>query len=134
MGFIWGSIPLNNAFAASFQMATDPGAMWRTYPMLPEGTENWNPSFVDDNNPSHHYAGLFYMGYFFGEDIGKFTNWLRDGPLSSTNREDLNLGYLAARHGDLLSQGVITMHEVGQALRFSVDARPGIWPANTPWR
>jgi hypothetical protein len=59
MGFIWGSIPYDDAPSSTLQMATDPQAMWRNYPLLFEGTQNWNPDFVDDKNPSHHYAGLF---------------------------------------------------------------------------
>jgi hypothetical protein len=135
VGFIWGSIPYHqNRLGASVQMAVDPQAVWRNMPYLYEGTANWKPSFVDDGNPSHHYAGLFYAGYAWGQEAGIFSNWLRDGPLSGNNPPDLILGNIAAIHGNLLWHGAITMGEVGQAVRYALDARPGWWSGNAPGR
>ena len=132
VGFIWGGVPLGHAIPAAWQMATNPGAAWRQYTPLVEGTEYWNPALVDDENPSHHYAGLFYMGFFFGPAIGHASNWLRDGPLSGTVVEDLNLGYLAVNQGAMLYDGIISMAEVGLAVLYAVNTRPGLWPGDTP--
>ena len=132
VGFIWGGVPLGHAIPAAWQMATNPGAAWTQFTPLFEGTGNWDPRLVDDENPSHHYAGLFYMGFFFGPAIGHASNWLRDGPLSGTVVEDLNLGYLAVNQGAMLYDGIICMAEVGLAVLYAVDARPGLWPGDTP--
>lgn len=132
IGFIWGGVPLGYAITAAWQMATNPGAAWQQNEPLFEGTANWKPALVDDSNPSHHYAGLFYMGYFFGPTAGYISNWLRDGPLSNRNVPDLNLGYVAASHGAMLYGGIISMAEVGLTVSYAVDTRPGLWAANSP--
>jgi hypothetical protein len=132
IGFIWGGVPLGHAIPATWQMATNPGAAWAENTPLFEGTEGWNPSLVDDENPSHHYAGLFYLGYFYGPYLGCFGNWLRDGPLSDRNVPDLNLGYIGAHHGAMLFDKIINMGEVGTAARFALDSTPGIWSIDTP--
>lgn len=135
IGFIWGGIPLGDPLASSVQMLT-PGTAWADYPPLFEGTENWIPGLVDDENPSHHYAGLLYFGYFFGAYHGETINRLRDGSLSDYSQADIDLGSIAARHGGMLHplSGAIKMNELGQAARYALDARPGIWPIDTPGR
>ncbi|GIV70763.1 RHS repeat-associated core domain-containing protein [Caldilinea sp.] len=132
IGFIWGGVPLGHAIPAAWQMATNPGAAWAQYEPLFEGTANWEPALVDDVNPSHHYAGLFYMGYFFGPTIGYISNWLRDGSLSNRNVPDLNLGYVAVSHGAMLYDGIISMAEVGSAASYALDVRPGLWASDSP--
>ena len=132
IGFIWGGVPLGHAIPAAWQMATNPGAAWAQYEPLFEGTANWRASLVDDPNPSHHYAGLFYLGYFFGPAAGYASNWLRDGPLSELSNPDLNLGYVAVSHGSMLYDGIISMAEVGLAVTYAVDARSGLWASNSP--
>ena len=132
VGFIWGGVPMGHAIPAAWQMATNPGAAWGQNTPLFEGTGNWDLRLVDDENPSHHYAGLFYMGFFFGPAIGHAANWLRDGPLSGVVVEDLNLGYLAVNQGAMLYDGIIAMGEVGLAAQYALDVRPGLWPSNTP--
>ena len=132
IGFIWGGVPLGHAIPAAWQMATNPGAAWAQYEPLFEGTANWRESLVDDPNPSHHYAGLFYLGYFFGPAAGYASNWLRDGPLSGLSNPDLNLGYVAVSHGSMLYDGIISMAEVGLAVTYAADARSGLWASNSP--
>jgi RHS repeat-associated protein len=90
IGFIWGGIPLGDPLSSSAQMLT-PGTAWANYPPLYEGVTNWSPGLVDDENPSHHYAGLVYFGYFFGAYHGETINWLRDGPLSGYSQADIDL-------------------------------------------
>jgi hypothetical protein len=81
--------------------------------MLQLGTTGWNPSLWDDQNPSHHYAGLFYAGFFFGRAIsnrvGDFREewdpqsnfpWIRR--LDPRNEPDIRLGHIAVVHGDRL--------------------------------
>jgi len=123
IGFIWGGVPLGHAIPAAWQMATNPGAAWAQYQPLFEGTANWRSALVDDPNPSHHYAGLFYMGYFLGPTAGYISNWLRDGPLSDLNIPDLNLGYVAVSHGAMLHDRIISMAEVGSAASYALRSR-----------
>jgi hypothetical protein len=79
IGFIWGGVPLGHADRATWQMATNPGVAWAENIPLFEGTEGWDQALVDDENPSHHYAGLFYLGYFYGPLLSCGGNWLRVG-------------------------------------------------------
>jgi len=132
IGFIWGGVPLGHAIPATWQMATNPGTAWTANTPLFEGTAGWDPALVDDENPSHHYAGLFYLGYFYGPYLGCSGNWLRDGPLSDRNVPDLNLGYIGVQHGAMLHDTIVNMSEVGTVARFALDPTPGIWALDTP--
>jgi hypothetical protein len=39
-------------------------------PFIHLGDGGWNPALVDpEGQQSHHYAGLFYAGYFFGDSV-----------------------------------------------------------------
>jgi len=131
IGFIWGGVPLGHEIPATWQMATNPGAAWAENTPLFEGTEGWNPAFIDDENPAHHYAGLFYLGYFNGRPLGYVGNWMRDGPVNFDPRRwgnegifanpaqaDLDLGYLAVDHGAWLFTGKLNM-----GLDLSAEAR-----------
>jgi len=113
---------------------TNPGPVWAQYSPLGEGTADWRPELVDDENPSHHYAGLFYMGYFFGDWFGASVNWLRDGPLSDYSQPDLDLGNLAAQHGEMLWRGRFSMYALGDILRYSLSVQAYLWPAGYPYR
>ena len=133
IGFIWGGIPLGHAIPATLQMATNPGAAWTENPPLFEGTKGWNWRLVDDENPAHHYAGLFYLGYFNEKTIGYLGNWMRDGPVNFDPRQwggglfttpayaDLDLGYLAVDHAVSLSQGQIGITKVGSIARDALS-------------
>ncbi len=103
--FVWGGVPLGFPVISALQMGTNPGAQWSMYPPLHEGTAGWQPALVDDENPSHHYAGSAYVGYYFGAGVGITVNWLRDGPWSDLSLPDLTLGDRAALHGYLLRYG-----------------------------
>ncbi len=132
IGLIWGGIPLDTAARAMAQMATNPGAAWDENTPLFEGTENWKPRLVDDGNPSHHYAGLLYVGFFSGAPLGHTINWLRDGPLSDPSQPDIELGRVAVDHGAMLYDYIINLEELGSAACYALDVRPAIWPKNTP--
>ncbi len=53
---------------------------------------------ADDNNPSHHYVGLLYFGYYTGMDASTIINFGRD----YNNLPDIRLGTIASIHGGLL--------------------------------
>ncbi len=131
-GFVFGGVPLGHYILSAWDMAT-PANCWTAYPPLFEGSEGWRPELVDDENPSHHYAGLFYMGYFFGASIGRAVNWLRDGPLSVTSEPDLVLGDLAADQGQMLAMHRYPMSRLGDVLRRYLNARDEIWPRGYPY-
>ena len=48
------------------------------------------------NNQSHHYAAMFYFGYYFGKDFTGLVNVGRDW----NNLPDLLLGIVAGGHGE----------------------------------
>jgi hypothetical protein len=87
-----------------------------------------------DRNPSHHYAGLFYIGYFFSNVPATFVNWVRDGPLTGpANAPDLRLGNIAARHGDMLWCGRFSIYALGDVIRYSLSIKAYLWPADYPY-
>jgi RHS repeat-associated protein len=60
------------------------------------GNEGLPEEFLDDEhaqqNQSHHYAGTFYLSYFFSPDLAKLINLIRD----PSNPGDILLGNEAA--------------------------------------
>jgi RHS repeat-associated protein len=137
VGFIWGGMPLGPVVLSGVLGGLNPCVL---YPCLYEGAEGWHSDLVDDKNPSHHYAGLFWLGFFAGHyippDVGGFVagllNFARDGPWSDPSEPDLKLGDLAVDHGVLLAIGRITIGEVELAIGYACDAGAGLWPMDTP--
>lgn len=131
---VYGSIPhwkLTSPMLATARML-DVGSRFAEYPALVEGAEGWISELVDGNNPSHHYAGLFYTGYWFGSGGGIVANWLRDGPISGNNTPDILLGNIASRHGWSLAQGNYSMFELGNVLRARLGTEPSLIPGHYP--
>jgi len=93
-----------------WQDAAQEVAGGHTMRFLNESIENLQSQYLDkrsSENQSHHYAGLFYLGYFGGETMGILVNFGRDTinpkPLGiDWNQGDLNLGKIGAIHGDQL--------------------------------
>lgn len=127
VAFVWGGVPYVAPLSASVTMAVNPGSAWEQYPPLQEGTAGWNPSLVDDENPSHHYAGFLHAGYFLSYLPGAVVNYLRDG-LMGYNPQDLRCGNIAARHGDMLFDHHFTMYDLGYVIRGALSVSPSIWP------
>lgn len=135
-GFVWAGVPLGRPLQSALRFATRASATatWEAYPPLYEGTAEWRPELMDpDGNPSHHYAGFFYMGYFFGDEASQPVNWLRDRPLSNRNDPDLLLGNIAARHGALLSKGRFSSYALGHVIQYALSVRAHIWPIHYPY-
>jgi RHS repeat-associated protein len=67
-----------------------------------ESNDGLNPDFIDSRkdweNQSHHYAGIFFLGYFAGQEIASGINEVRDN-LIRPNAGDVNLGEVAASDG-----------------------------------
>jgi hypothetical protein len=91
-------------------LASAHGPVWKP---LPEGIEGFEPTLVDTNtgdfNPSHHYAGLFFLGYFLsqstpggfpGAAVAAAVNFKRD----ENNPPDIALGNHAILHGWAVSK------------------------------
>ena len=140
-GFLFGGIPLShsvtrfwitlrisNPLFSAIDMAF-PVEDWNAEWPLEEGDKGWDQIFMEvgDPNPAHHYAGLFYMGYWFGRIPGELTNWARDAVIG-WNPPDIRLGDLAARHGSELRSGRFTIHQLGTHIANSLDPSPdGYW-------
>jgi len=72
---------------------------------LREGMDSWHVDYMDSavlaQDQTHHYAGLFFLGYFSGKTVGRAINRGRDSSFRvndgslSTNMGDINLGNLA---------------------------------------
>jgi len=68
-------------------------------PFNHEGNQGLDPDYLDSlgrrQNQSHHYAGIFFLGYYAGPQASSIIELGRD----SDNPGDLRLGGVAARHG-----------------------------------
>jgi RHS repeat-associated protein len=76
------------------------------YYHLEEGNTGLPEVYLDSledpaSNQSHHYAGLFFLGYYAGGPGGISGNLVRDA-LTKYNAGDVALGNLAAFHGACL--------------------------------
>ena len=129
IGNVWGGIPFGSPIGSAIQARGGP-----VLPILREGNANWIPALVDDGQPAHHYAGLFYTGFFFGANNAAAINWLRDGPLSTNNPPDLHLGYVAGIKGSMLWAGLLSPSGISTAAQSALDVRLDNWyePAR-PW-
>lgn len=76
--------------------------------MPPEYLETINSQLQPEVNQSHHYAGLFFLGFFTDVPTAVAVNIARDTidpgpPLAiAYNPGDIALGNVAARHGSWL--------------------------------
>ena len=129
IGLVWGGIPYTNRFNGAWSVRGGP-----VMGPLFEGNTNWRPGLVDegDANQSHHWAGLFYMGYFFEAWAGQAVNVAREVNQLPVNTPDITLGSIAVNQGRMLGAGIVNMAEVGDMIRQTIDARPAIWPSNSP--
>lgn len=80
------------------------------YPFLHEGNDGLDGRYLDEldpaSNQSHHYAGLFYFGYFSGAGGGFVGNLLRDADPNEFNPGDIRLGNIAAVDGAHLGSSI----------------------------
>jgi hypothetical protein len=93
--FVFGGIPHDCPWTAAAVSVAQGPHLWNP---LHEGTEGWSGTLVDDSNPSHHYAGLFFLGYFAQiAPVGKAVNYARES--DTNNRPDIELGNIAVDQG-----------------------------------
>ncbi len=130
--FIFAGFPLSNPILSTIDMIWPADNWARDWP-LSEGTAGWKSAIVDDRNPSHHYAGLFYVGFWLGKNTGIAANWLRDGPLSELNVPDLRLGDLAAQQGWDLQVGRYSIDRLSDVLRISLGTQAYWIPQGYPY-
>ena len=129
VGNVWGGIPFGPPLRSAVQAVNGP-----VLSVLHEGNANWVPNLVEaGQDATHHYAGLFYSGYFFGAGPAAAINWFRDGPRSDNNPPDLHLGYVAGLQGNMLARGFISPSEVSTVARFALDVRLDTWYEPTRW-
>lgn len=84
-------------------------------PLLFEGDAGWNRAYLDDTNPSHHYALFLAAGYFDGYTMARAVNHLRD----ANNPPDLLVGDVAAMHGSRLWHSAGAFRQLGSWLRVA---------------
>jgi len=134
--FIFASYPMGHPIPSTWDMV-DPNDNHAQHPLLIEGNQGWDPDLVqgDNSDQAHHYAGLFYMGFWFGYDTGMAANHFRDGLCDcgpfQYSPEDLRLGDLAAWHGAMLLIGQISIHELGGISKDGKTCAPP-WFARWP--
>ena len=125
VGNVWGGILFGPPGMSAIRALDGPSLT-----PLHEGNDNWIPELVESRqDATHHYAGLFYAGYFFGVGPAHMANLFRDGPRSGNNPPDLHLGYVAAWQGGMLSGGWgnISLSQLSTAARFALDVRLNTW-------
>ena len=102
-GLIWGGI----AYQGSTFRALARASVGRHHLQLHEGAAGWQPHYLDDLNPAHHWVAAFLTGFCYGTFIGATINTIRDIAQYVTGqggaRGDIYLGNIAAHHGHLLS-------------------------------
>jgi hypothetical protein len=129
IGLAWGGIPYLNRYSAAWSARLGP-------PLTPlfEGNTNWRPDLLDEGDPnqSHHWAGLFYMGYFFEPLVAQSVNVVREINQWPPNTPDITLGAIAVNQGGMFRAGIVNMSEIGSMLRQTIDQRPGLWSRNSP--
>jgi hypothetical protein len=135
---IFASYPIGHPIPSTWDMV-DPNDNHAQYPPLLEGNQGWDPDFIEPNNSdqAHHYAALFYIGFWFGYSNGLNANHIRDGlcncgPLQYTP-EDLRLGDLAAWHGRKLHTDQISIHELGGLIRSQLTGGEDGKTCLPPW-
>jgi RHS repeat-associated protein len=94
---------------------------------LAEGMEGWDFRYYDSDNfqqdQTHHYAGLFFLGYFGGKVVGRAINQVRDGRPDYHNAGDVDLGKLAVDQG-------VKFREMSLS-QLATDLLPALRP---PWK
>ena len=124
---VFGGVPYSHGvIAGAVASSHGPAVINGTYQgdpyksFLNEGNAGLNQQYQDihpSDNQSHHYAGLFFLGYFSGGGTAQIINFARD----SDNPGDLNLGSGAAEDGtnfhnatDLSTIGDLILNYVSQ--------------------
>lgn len=133
-GTIWAGMPPRiSPWGQEAAMFLARGWAAHQYEPLFEGNVNWKAKLVDEQNPVVHFMAFFHVGYFTNRYTGSAINAVREAA-STRGRswEDFHLGNIAAKYGGMLADRIIRKGEVGMALRYALDTRPGLWPANTP--
>lgn len=94
-GLAFAGIPSQSSFvSAAFGVKNGPGQLT----FLNYSNDGLLSKYLDKNsegNQSHHYAGLFVLGYFAGSNSATVVNVMRD----LDNPGDIALGNVAAEHG-----------------------------------
>ncbi len=91
-GLVFAGIPSQPEFAeAALSVKNGPDALQ----YLGYSNDGLPSKYLDGDNQSHHYAGIFTLGYFTDSNIASSINVGRD----ISNPADIALGNVAAGHG-----------------------------------
>jgi hypothetical protein len=96
---VFAGISPSRAYLSNVRVSLDGNA---DYGYLNEGLAGLDDAYIDsiheDENASHHYAGIFYFSYYSPSlgGLGIIGNMLRDADPGEWNQGDINLGNVAA--------------------------------------
>ncbi|KPL79648.1 hypothetical protein ADN00_02285 [Ornatilinea apprima] len=91
---VFGGIPADSHWTlAAISVAKGP----KEFMPLGEQNNGLQEKYLDSDNPSsnqsHHYSGLLFLGYFFGSNLSRPINTLRE--IDTSNQGDILLGEAA---------------------------------------
>ncbi len=99
--FVFAGIPYSGSTHLAAASVAGGPKVWQP---LEEGEAGWESLWVEPgDNPAHHYAGLLFAGYHYG-DFAYYVNAIRD----FNNAPDYVLGEIGVIHGQWLRRGIIT--------------------------
>ena len=112
---VFGGVSSREDFtSAALGSADGPKLPFLTYST--EGLPSIYEDSIDHDNQTHHYAGIFALGYFNGYETASAVNFARDSRLSGEpNPGDIALGEVAAKHGNLFAL-TGTLNQIGQLI------------------
>ena len=76
-----------------------------------------NSSQISTADQGHHFAAFFQLGFVYGASVGASSaSFLEMLQGSASNQGDINLGIVAARIGDYVHRGILSVDQVADAL------------------
>ena len=116
-GLVFAGIPSQPKFSeAATSVKNGPSAL----PYLGFSNAGLPSKYLDSENSSfnqsHHYAGIFTLGYFEKSGFASVVNYLRD----TNNPGDIALGNVAAKNGSAFSL-TGSMNQIGQLISSVIN-------------
>jgi hypothetical protein len=91
-GLMFAGITDEHFILASIKASNGPDLPYLSYTNERLDSKYFDSKLGQNENQTHHYAGIFYASYFLGEPVGQFANISRD----FDNPGDVSLGEIAA--------------------------------------
>jgi RHS repeat-associated protein len=122
-GMLWAGIPYDMPWPAASIEVTQ-GGQWAD--SLYEGNEGWISWMSEPgrDDPVHHYAGLFYLGYFAGTPAATVVNIGREVNQWPPIWPDVHLGNVAAIHASVVRSNPFGHYMLGYFIAANVCGYP----------